>query len=200
MGQTDNLCGHNDLVGAFRRMGHTDVFATVMKPDRNLQEQALPLLHTVNPLHFVENGESQIFCSLKMGLITLIALGNVLGRLDDIVFKIMAGLEDPFALRVIVSQTVPDIQTRYPDEFCSGFFNQLPVNNKRRQYQRHVLSHTAQSLHGFLPGAVRKNLFVQIQIFLAGKGYTLRLTAPVYQLIDIIAYQNHMLNFMILQI
>ena len=81
MGQTDNLRGHNDLVGAFRRMGHTDVFTTVMKPDRNLQKQALSLLHTVNPLHFVEDGESQIFRSLKMGFITLIALGNVLGCL-----------------------------------------------------------------------------------------------------------------------
>ena len=77
-----------------------------MKEHRNLQKEPLPLSHAVNPLHFIKNGEGQVFRAGQMGFVALVALGNVLGCLYDVIFKIVGGLEDLLALRIVVGQAV----------------------------------------------------------------------------------------------
>ena len=50
VGQSDDLRGHNNLIGALRRAVHADVFAAVVKKHRDLQQKALSFSHAVNPL------------------------------------------------------------------------------------------------------------------------------------------------------
>ena len=104
--QSDDLRGHNNLIGAFGRAVHADVFSAVMKQYRNLQKKPFPFSHAMDSLHLIKNSQGQIFRSRQMRLVALVTLGNVLGRLYNIVFKIVAGLKDLFPLRIIVGQAV----------------------------------------------------------------------------------------------
>src|SRR5699024_950024 len=59
-GKADDLRSHDDPVGTFRHVRHTDIFTAVMKLHGNLEKKTLPGSHAVNLLHTVKNGKGEL--------------------------------------------------------------------------------------------------------------------------------------------
>ena len=140
VGQTDNLCGHDDIVSPIRSVPHGDKLAAGMKHCRDPQQQTFPIPQAMIFLQTVKNLESFRLHGLDVGHMAFVPFGHVAGGDDDVIVKIMMKFQELFFLGVLCRYAVLDPNAGNPQHLGAGQLKHPLQDSSGRKQQGGVLS------------------------------------------------------------
>ena len=110
-----------------------------MDNDGDLQQQTLPLSHSMIPLHGIEDLKHKSFHHLRMGTLAAVPPGHVSGSADNIVVEIMPEFHQLVVRRIFGGDPVTEADSRNPQRFCPCDFHELFIDNSTGKKQGRIL-------------------------------------------------------------
>ena len=116
VGKTDDLRGHDDLIGAFSQIHHADIFSAVVKESRDAKKQPFPLPQPVQLPAAVKDRHADMLQGLAAPFASQETFADVSCAGDDVLIKIVLRHQDPVFLRIFVGDAVAEGHAGRPDQ------------------------------------------------------------------------------------
>ena len=116
-GDSDDLRGFQNVVGALGQIGHADILAAVMESCGDLQKKPLPASHSVQFFRALKNLQGDLAYGAGSVFAALIAAADLFRTGQDILFKIMRLVQVFVFFSIFIGDPVSQSHAGNPDEF-----------------------------------------------------------------------------------
>ena len=169
-----------------------------MKKNRNLQKKAFTFSHAMDFFCTVKNIQCQIGGSCNMILSTGIPFGNICGRHQDIIFKIVGAFQIFVFFCIIIGNSIQKRNTGDPQCFRLKNFYEISDNNHVRHDQGSIFRFQPHGFCKIIIGHVYNSFVFFQELFLCDHIFPGSVLKD--RICEKISHQDQIGNFFVLKI